>query len=44
MSAFVGVGVGPGDPELVTVRALRVLREVDRVFGPTMAVDAVGRA
>lgn len=42
--SFVGVGVGPGDPELLTLRALSVLRGADRVFGPTMAHDAVGRA
>src|SRR5438067_1082708 len=44
MSALVGVGMGPGDPELVTTRAVRVLREVERVFAPATAIDAVGRA
>ncbi len=41
---LVGVGVGPGDPELVTVKAVRVLREADVVVVPVMDPDDVGRA
>lgn len=44
MSELWGIGVGPGDPELVTVKALRVLREVDVVFVPVMNADDRGRA
>ena len=31
---FYGVGVGPGDPELLTLKAQRVLKEVSIVFVP----------
>ncbi len=31
---FYGVGAGPGDPELISLKALRVLREVDYIFCP----------
>jgi precorrin-2/cobalt-factor-2 C20-methyltransferase len=46
MKKLIGVGVGPGDPELVTVKAVRVLRESDVVFVPVMAGPApeAGRA
>lgn len=31
---FWGVGVGPGDPELLTLKAARVLREADVIMAP----------
>lgn len=39
-----GVGVGPGEADLLTQRACTVLRTADRVFAPTTALDAIGRA
>ena len=42
--AVFGVGVGPGDAGLLTVRALEVLRSVDRVFAPCTSPESVGRA
>ena len=42
MKRLIGVGVGPGDPELVTVKAVRVLREADVVLVPVLAAPAPG--
>jgi precorrin-4/cobalt-precorrin-4 C11-methyltransferase len=39
MKRLIGVGVGPGDPELVTVKAVRVLREADVVLVPVLATQ-----
>jgi precorrin-2/cobalt-factor-2 C20-methyltransferase len=41
---LVGIGVGPGEADLVTLRAVAALRRADRVVAPATAVDAVGRA
>ncbi|TQK43710.1 precorrin-2 C20-methyltransferase /cobalt-factor II C20-methyltransferase [Streptomyces sp. SLBN-118] len=44
MSRLIGVGVGPGDPELVTVKGVRALQEADVVVVPVMDTLERGRA
>jgi precorrin-2/cobalt-factor-2 C20-methyltransferase len=44
MGIFYGVGVGPGDPELITRKAERVLAAVDWIFVPAGARGGAGFA
>src|SRR5258708_13147331 len=41
---LIGGGVGPGDPDLVTVKAVRVLTEADVVLVPLLAPREPGPA
>lgn len=36
---FTGVGLGPGDPELITVKGYRALQIADRIFYPVTALE-----
>lgn len=41
---FYGIGVGPGDPELITLKAARILAEVDWIFLPAPSPEGRGFA
>ncbi|WP_165986668.1 precorrin-2 C(20)-methyltransferase [Streptomyces sp. YIM 98790] len=41
---LIGVGMGPGDPELVTVRGVRALREAPAIVVPVLDTGEQGRA
>jgi len=43
-SELIGVGVGPGDPEMLTLKGLRALEEAAVVFVPVGDAGEVGRA
>ena len=39
-----GIGVGPGDPELLTLKAHRILKEVDMIVSPRSSEEKRSRA
>ncbi len=44
VGTFWGVGVGPGDPELMTLKAARILTEVDWIFCPAESMQGTSFA
>ncbi len=40
MSKFYGIGVGPGEPELITLKALNALKEASIIFTPKASIKA----
>lgn len=40
MAKLYGIGVGPGDPELITLKAHRILKEADVIFCPEKEAGA----
>jgi len=44
LGVFYGVGIGPGSPDLLTLRALEILRRVPVVFAPKAAIADEGLA
>ncbi len=42
---FYGIGVGPGDPELLTLKAVNILNSVDIIFAPKARIkdDSIAR-
>lgn len=35
-----GIGIGPGDPELITVKAVQLLKKVDVIFAPCAGIKS----
>lgn len=43
MRKFYGVGIGPGDPELITLKAIRVIESSDYVFVPASRGESTAK-
>ena len=39
MSELTGIGVGPGDPDLLTVKAVKAIQNADTIMCPASAED-----
>ena len=39
MSQLTGIGVGPGDPDLLTVKAVKAIQNADTIMCPASAED-----
>ena len=39
MGKLYGIGVGPGDPELLTLKAYKILQQADVIFCPEKLSD-----
>ena len=38
LGTLYGIGIGPGDPELITIKALKVLNSVGIIFAPKAGI------
>ena len=39
MAQLIGIGVGPGDPDLLTVKAVKAIQDTDVIMCPASAED-----
>ena len=39
MAQLIGIGVGPGDPDLLTVKAVKAIQNADVIMCPASAED-----
>ncbi len=39
-----GIGIGPGDPELLTLKAMEILKNVDTIFAPKPEIESTSAA